>query len=103
MRGTDERHGSLLSYFDLEDRIPAQHPLRKILQVVTDVLASLDKEFDDIFVSFGRLSIALERVIRANRIQIRFSIWTECQVMEKINARLGRPRPISSHCRHPAR
>ena len=34
MRGLDEASGSLLSYVDLEARIPARHPLRKIRQVV---------------------------------------------------------------------
>lgn len=46
MRGTDEASGSLFSYVDLEARIPARHPLRKIRQVVNDALASLDTEFD---------------------------------------------------------
>jgi hypothetical protein len=30
MRGSDERSGELFSYVDLEDRVPAQHPLRLI-------------------------------------------------------------------------
>lgn len=42
MCGTDEASGSLFSYVDLEERIPARHPLRKIRQVVNDALASLD-------------------------------------------------------------
>ena len=41
MRGTDEASGSLFSYVDLEARIPARHPLRKIRQVVNEALASL--------------------------------------------------------------
>jgi len=45
MRGKDETSGSLFSYVDLEDRIPARHPLRKIRQVVNDALSSLDGEF----------------------------------------------------------
>jgi hypothetical protein len=31
---------------DLEERIPARHPLRKIRRIVNDALASLDAEFD---------------------------------------------------------
>ena len=46
MRGMDETSGSLFSYVDLEERIPARHPLRKIRQVVNDALASLDAEFE---------------------------------------------------------
>ncbi|MBC7478796.1 MAG: IS5/IS1182 family transposase, partial [Pseudorhodobacter sp.] len=41
MRGTDEAAGSLFSYVDLEERMRARHPLRKIRQVVNDALASL--------------------------------------------------------------
>ena len=54
MRGTDEKSGSLFSYVELEDRIPAKHPLRKIQQVVNEALASLGAEFDALYVDFGR-------------------------------------------------
>jgi len=49
MRGTYEAAGSLFSYLDLEERIQARHPLRKIRQVVNDALASLDAEFDRLY------------------------------------------------------
>ena len=38
MRGTEEKSGSLFSYVDLEERIPARHPLRKIRQAALDML-----------------------------------------------------------------
>jgi transposase len=87
MRGTDEASGSLFSYVDLEARIPARHPLRKIRQVVNDALASLDAEFEALYTDFGRPSIAPERLIRANLIQILFSVRSE---------RLG---PVDVHLR----
>src|SRR3546814_3359246 len=43
-RGTDEASESLLSYVDLDARIPARHPWRKIRQVVNEALAGLDAE-----------------------------------------------------------
>ena len=46
MRGTDETSGALFSYVDLDERVPAGHPLCKIRQIVNDALASLDAEFD---------------------------------------------------------
>ena len=49
MRGTDETSGSLFSYVDLEERVPAQHPLRLIRRIVTDALASLDTEFEVLY------------------------------------------------------
>ncbi len=74
MRGTDDRSGSLFSYVDLEERIPARHPLRTIRQVVNDALVSLDAEFAALYADFGRPSIAPERLIRASLLQILFSI-----------------------------
>jgi transposase len=88
MRGADETSGSLFSYVDLEDRIPAQHPLRKIRQVVNDALASLDAEFEALYTAFGRPSIAPERLIRASLIQILFSIRSERQLMEQMQYNL---------------
>ena len=44
MRGTDEASGSLFSYVNLE----ARHSVRKIRQVVSAALASLDAEFDGV-------------------------------------------------------
>ena len=88
MRGTDEASGSLFSYVDLEERIPARHPLRKIRQVVNDALASLDAEFEALYTDFGRPSIAPERLIRASLIQILFSVRSERQLMEQMQYNL---------------
>lgn len=88
MRGTDETSGSVFSYVDLEDRIPARHPLRKIGQVVNDALASLDGEFAPLYADFGRPSIAPERLIRASLIQILFSVRSERQLMEQMQYNL---------------
>lgn len=88
MRGTDEKSGSLFSYVDLEDRIPVKHPLRKIRRVVNDALASLDAEFEALYVDFGRPSIAPERLIRASLIQILFSVRSERQLMEQMEYNL---------------
>lgn len=88
MRGSDETKGSLFSYVDLEARIPAQHPLRKIRQVVNDALASLDAEFEALYTDFGRPSIAPERLIRASLIQILFSVRSERQLMEQMQYNL---------------
>ena len=88
MRGTDEASGSLFSYVDLEERVPAGHPLRKVRQIVNDALVSLDAEFDELYTDFGRPSIAPERLIRASLLQILFSIRSERQLMEQIDYNL---------------
>ena len=88
MRGTDQTSGSLFSYVDLEDRVPAAHPLRKIRQIVNDALASLDGEFGQLYSDEGRPSIAPERLLRASLIQILFSVRSERQLMEQMQYNL---------------
>ncbi|MFX0543169.1 IS5 family transposase [Roseovarius sp. S4756] len=88
MRGTDEAAGSLFSYVDLEERVPARHPLRLIRRIVNDALASLDAEFGALYTDFGRPSIAPERLIRAGLLQILFSIRSERQLMEQMDYNL---------------
>ncbi len=54
MRGVDKTSGSLFSYVNLEDRIPARHPLRKIRHVVNNALVSLDIDITTLYADFGR-------------------------------------------------
>ncbi len=88
MRGVDETSGPLFSYVDLEERVPARHPLRKIRQVVNEALASLDAEFEALYTDFGRPSIPPERLIRASLLQILFSVRSERQLMEQMDYNL---------------
>ncbi|MDO9526567.1 MAG: IS5 family transposase [Gemmobacter sp.] len=88
MRGADETSGALFSYVDLEERIPPKHPLRKIRQVVNDALASLDADFETLYIDFGRPSIPPERQIRAGLLQILFSVRSERQLMEQMDYNL---------------
>lgn len=88
MRGADKISGSLFSYVDLEDRIPARHPLRQVKRIVDDALASLDADFARLYSVEGRPSIAPERLMRASLIQILFSVRSERQLMEQIQYNL---------------
>ena len=88
MRGSDKQTGSLFSYIDLEERIPARHPLRKIRAVVDAALVSLDADFERLYAVEGRPSIAPERLMRASLVQILFSIRSERQLMEQLEYNL---------------
>lgn len=88
MRGSDDQNGSLFSYLNLEDRIPARHPLRTIREVVNAALAMLDADFAELYAGEGRPSIAPERLLRASLIQILFSIRSERQLMEQMQYNL---------------
>ena len=70
MRGVDEWNGSLFSYVSLEERIPARHPLRKVLVIVNDALKALDAELAQLYARDGRPSIPPERLPVANMLSL---------------------------------
>jgi transposase len=88
MRGSDKQTGSLFSYVNLEERVPARHPLRKIKTVVDAALVSLDADFERLYAGDGRPSIAPERLMRAALVQILFSIRSERQLIEQLQYNL---------------
>src|SRR5882757_69014 len=88
MRGSDERTGELFSYVDLEERVPADHPLRSIRTIVNEVLEGLNGEFARIYSGTGRPSIAPERLLRALLLQTFYTIRSERQLMEQLDYNL---------------
>ncbi len=88
MRGNDMVSGSLFSYVDLEERVPADHPLRTIRRLVDDALLSLDGVFSSSYSVMGRPSIAPEKLLRALLLQVFYSIRSERQLMEQLNYNL---------------
>ena len=88
MRGSDAVSGSMFSYVDLEDRVPAKHPLRTIRAVVNEVLLALDGEFLAMYSSFGRPSIAPEKLLRGSLIQAFYTVRSERLLMEQLDYNL---------------
>ena len=85
MRGRDQSSGNLFSYVDLEERVPDDHPLRLIREIVNDVLGSLSSEFETLYSHMGRPSIPPEKLLRALLLQAFYSICSERQLMEQLN------------------
>ena len=42
--GSDEWSGALFSYVDIEERVPAPHPLRKVRAIVNAALTAFDTD-----------------------------------------------------------
>ena len=88
MRGEDQSSGRHFSYVDLEDRVPAKHPLRLIRGIANDVLASMSGEFERLYSPTGRPSIAPEKLLRALLLQAFYTIRSERQLMEQLEFNL---------------
>ena len=88
MRGEDEHVGGLFSYVDLEARVPADHPLRPIRALVDEALAVLSADFEPLYSTTGRPSIAPEKLLRALLLQAFYSIRSERQLMEELDYNL---------------
>ena len=85
MRGDERVQDSMFSYLRLEQRVPADHPLREIRTLTDGVLQSLDAELDKLYAATGRASIAPEYVLRALLLQAFYSIRSERQLVEQID------------------
>lgn len=85
MRGEDKRTGSLFSFVDLEAKVPSDHPLRLIREIVNDVLEGMSSDFEAIYSDMGRPGIPPEHLIRASLLQAFYTIRSERQLMTQID------------------
>ena len=88
MRGDVRFQDRMFSYVSLDQRVPADHPLREIRRLTDEVLRSLSAEFDTLYAASGRPSIAPEYVLRALLLQVFYSVRSERQLMEQIDYNL---------------
>jgi transposase len=85
MRGDDRQPDSMFSYVSPEQRVPSDHPLRAIRALVDAVLRELSPDFDRLYASVGRPSVPPERLLRAQLLQIFYSIRSERLLMEQLD------------------
>jgi transposase len=88
MRGDDRQPDAMFSYVSAEQRVPKEHPLRAIRALVDDVLRDMSREFDGLYARVGRPSIPPERLLRAQLLQIFYSIRSERLLMEQLDYNL---------------
>src|SRR5690348_9922895 len=86
MRGDDqEQQGAMWSYVPMEQRIPAEHPLRVMRPLVDAVLRDLSPQFAELYSRVGRPSIAPEKLLRALLLQVLYTIRSERLLMEQLD------------------
>jgi len=85
MRGQNTPQNSMFSYIPLEMRVPKKHPLRKIREIVDDVLEAMNSSFDEIYSHTGRPSIPPEVLIKALFLQYLYGFKSERILLEQID------------------
>jgi transposase len=85
MRGIDHQQSQMFSYLSPETRVRQDHPLRAIRAMVDEVLRQLSRRFDQMYASAGRPSIPPEKLLRAQLLQMLYSIRSERLLMEEID------------------
>jgi transposase len=85
MRGQDHQQSDMFSYLSPEQRVRADHPLRAIRAMADLALWSMSARFDEMYSKTGRPSIAPEKLLRAQLIQMLYSVRSERLLMEEID------------------
>src|SRR5438034_5517043 len=84
MRGQVDRQQSIFVVFDLEQRVPMEHPLRKIKRWADHVLASMSRDFNKAYGTTGKPGIPPEQLLKALLLQALYSIPSETKLVEAI-------------------
>src|SRR6202035_3612713 len=88
MRGEDQQQNHIFSYLSPEMRVRKDHPLRAIRTMVDEVLTQLSRRFDAMYATVGRPSIPPEKLLRAQLLQMLYSVRSERLLMEEMDYNL---------------
>src|SRR6478672_11158601 len=88
MRGDDRQQDGLFSYLSPEQRVPRNHPLRRLRPLVDEALRALSGRFNQMYARVGRPSIAPEKLLRALLLQGLYSVRSERLLMEQLDYNL---------------
>ena len=88
MRGDDHQQEGMFSYISPEKRVPADHPLRAVRRMMDEILKEMSPEFAKLYSTVGRPSIAPERLLRLQLLQIFYSVRSERMLIEQLQYNL---------------
>lgn len=88
MRGADVTQGSLFTVSKLADFVPENHPLRAIRELVDAALRRMNGVFSTLYADSGRCSIPPEKLLRAQLLQLFYSLRSERMLMEQLRYNL---------------
>ena len=78
----------MFSYLSAEKRVPKDHPLRAIRAMVDMALRNMGPQFEAMYATMGRPSIAPEEVDQSAVLQVLYSVRSERQLVEQLDYNL---------------
>ena len=84
MRGKPQAQPEFLTTINLNQRVPADHPLRGIKTRVDQVLAKLSPLFDELYAGEGRPSIPPEQLFKSRILMALYSVRSERLFCEQL-------------------
>src|SRR5512146_1602051 len=88
MRGLQDKQTSMWAFVSIEERIPIEHPLRRIKKLSDQQLVKLSGVFNQMYSQVGRPSIAPERVLKSLLLMALYSVRSERQLCEQLGYNL---------------
>ena len=75
----------MFSYFSPDERVRKEHPLRAIREMTDRALREMSPLFDEMYSEMGRPSSAPEKLLRAQLLQMLYSVRSERLLLEEID------------------
>jgi transposase len=88
MRGEERRQRTMLMVIDPEQRVPKEHPLRRIKQLAEAALNELSPIFETMYSAVGRPSIPPERLLKASLLMALYTVRSERLFCEQLDYNL---------------
>lgn len=85
MRGNKRSQEELFHFFSIEERVPQDHPLRRIRALCDKLLSRMSYTFDTMYSDVGRPSIAPEVLLKSTILMALYSVRSERQFCEQLN------------------
>ncbi|MGO9066185.1 MAG: IS5 family transposase [Myxococcaceae bacterium] len=88
MRGETKKQSTMLSLRTPEERIPADHPLRRVKDLADGALGMLSDTFDAMYSQQGRPSIPPEQLLKGSLLMAFYSVRSERLFCEQLDYNL---------------
>src|SRR5450756_119884 len=88
MRGDERFQEELFSYGSLSQRVPMEHPLRRVRALADEAMGALEPRFEPMYSKMGRPSVPPEQMLRALLLQMLYSVRSERMLVEQMEYNL---------------